>query len=254
MRIARVQYDGEVLWAAVEGPGVRILRYPPFEHILPGPVRLPLSKVRLLAPCEPSKIVLAGLNYRDHAKELGMELPAEPVIFLKPPTAVIGPDEPIIYPRGVKRLDYEAELAVVIKKKTRNTSPAQVSACILGFTCLNDVTARDLQKKDGQWTRSKSFDTFCPAGPWIETEFSPRCAAISCRLNGRLKQNSSTEQLIFSVPQLISFVSRVMTLLPGDIVSTGTPPGIGPMKAGDKVEVVINGLGTLSNPVKRGVR
>ncbi len=251
MRIARVQYKAHVFWAVVEPGSVRFLRQPPFAHILPGSLRVPLSKVRFLAPCEPSKIVCAGLNYRDHARELGMSAPAEPVIFLKPPTAVIGSGDPIICPRGVKRLDYEAELAVVIGKEARAITPAQARRYILGYTCLNDVTARDLQKKDGQWTRAKSFDTFCPVGPWIETDCDLRRAAVSCRLNGRLRQYSRTSQLICGVPELVSFVSRVMTLLPGDIISTGTPPGIAAMKPGDRVEISIEGIGTLVNRVQR---
>lgn len=251
MRIARVQYNAHQFWAMLEPGSARFLRQPPFGHILPGSLRVPLSKVRLLAPCEPSKIVLAGLNYRDHARELGMAIPAEPVIFLKPPTAVIGPGDPIIWPRGVKRLDYEAELAVVIGRTAREITPGQAPRHILGYTCLNDVTARDLQKKDGQWTRAKSFDTFCPIGPWIETDLDIRRAAVSCRLNGRLKQSSDTSKLIFGITELVSFVSRVMTLLPGDIISTGTPPGIAAMKAGDTVEISIEGIGTLVNRVQR---
>src|SRR3989338_7178718 len=180
----------------------------------------------------PSKIILTGLNYRDHAKELKMKIPKTPVIFLKPATALIGHQDKIIYPKGVKRLDYEAELALVIKKKARNVSFGQAKDYILGYTCLNDVTARDLQEKDGQWTRAKSFDTFCPAGPRMETELDTSNLKIQSYLNGKLKQDSTTRRLIFSPAYLVFFISQIMTLLPGDIISTGTPAGVGPMHPG----------------------
>ena len=199
---------------------------------------------------KPSKIILAGLNYRDHARELKMKIPKAPVIFLKPPTTLISHKGSIIYPQGVKRLDYEAELALVIKRKARNVSVKEAKSCILGFTCLNDVTARDLQKKDGQWTRAKSFDTFCPIGPVIKTGLDTSNLAIQAYLNGKLKQNSNTGDFIFSPQYLVSFISKVMTLLPGDVVSTGTPAGVGPMKKGNQVEVRIEGVGSLINYVK----
>ncbi len=205
--------------------------------------------MRILSPVQPSKIILVGLNYRDHARELHLAIPKEPVIFLKPPTAVIANAENIIYPLGVKRLDYEAELALVIKKKARNIPAERVKKYILGYTCLNDVTARDLQKKDGQWTRAKSFDTFCPIGPWIETNLDPSNLRIKCRLNNKLKQDSSTANFIFPVEHLVSYISRIMTLLPGDVISTGTPVGVGPMQPGDRVEVEIEGIGKLFNQV-----
>lgn len=205
--------------------------------------------MRILSPVQPSKIILVGLNYRDHARELHLVIPKEPVIFLKPPTAVIANAENIIYPLGVKRLDYEAELALVIKKKARNIPAERVKNYILGYTCLNDVTARDLQKKDGQWTRAKSFDTFCPIGPWIETKLDPSNLRIKCRLNNKLKQDSSTANFIFPVEHLVSYISRIMTLFPGDIISTGTPVGVGPMLPGDRVEVEIEGIGKLFNQV-----
>ena len=198
----------------------------------------------------PTKIILAGLNYRDHAKEMKMKIPKEPVIFLKPATTLIGHQDEIIYPPGVKRLDYEAELAVVIKKRARNVSLQQAKEYILGYTCLNDVTARDLQKKDGQWTRAKSFDSFCPVGPCLATDLDTSDLRIQAYLNGKLKQDSTTSQLIFSVEYLVFFVSKIMTLLPGDIISTGTPPGTSPMHPGDTIEVKIEGVGTLRNYVK----
>lgn len=199
---------------------------------------------------QPSKIVLVGLNYRGHARELKMKVPEEPVIFLKPPTTLIGNKGTIIYPGGVTRLDYEAELALIIKKKARNVPVKDSSKYILGFTCLNDVTARDLQKKDGQWSRAKSFDTFCPIGPVIRTGIDTSNLKVCSYLNGCLKQNSTTRNFIFSPGYLLSFISKVMTLLPGDIISTGTPANVGPMKRGDKIEIDIEGIGKLINYLK----
>jgi 2-keto-4-pentenoate hydratase/2-oxohepta-3-ene-1,7-dioic acid hydratase in catechol pathway len=204
--------------------------------------------MRLLAQA-PSKIILVGLNYRDHARELGMPIPREPVIFLKPPTALIGHTMNIVYPAGVKRLDYEAELALVIKKEAKDLSPERVKDYIAGYTCLNDVTARDLQKRDGQWTRAKSFDTFCPVGPVLKAGLDVSDVRIRSYLNGQCKQDSTTAHLIFSVPELVSFISHVMTLIPGDIIATGTPAGVGPMKPGDIIEIEIEGIGRLRNRV-----
>ena len=200
-------------------------------------------------PAAPRKIILVGLNYRDHARELGMPIPREPVIFLKPPTALIGHRQNIVYPDGVLRLDYEAELALVIKKEGRNIPERKVSSFIMGYTCLNDVTARDLQKIDGQWTRSKSFDTFCPVGPRLVTKCDWHALRIASYLNGEKKQDSTTANFIFSVPEIVSFISRVMTLSPGDIISTGTPSGVGPMQSGDTVSVEIEQIGRLTNRV-----
>jgi len=209
-----------------------------------------IKDFKLLAPASPTKIVAVGLNYRDHAEELNMPIPKEPIIFLKPPSAVIGPGEPIILPPQSKRVDYEAELAVVIKKQAKNIKPEQAKEHILGYTCFNDVTARDLQAKDGQWTRAKSFDTFAPMGPWIETELDPSDLKIQALLNGKVVQNSTTANLIFSVPQLLSFISKIMTLKPGDIIATGTPSGIGPLAPGDEITIRIQGIGELKNPVR----
>lgn len=200
---------------------------------------------------KPTKIVCVGTNYGDHAKELDMKVPEEPLIFLKPPSSIIYDSQEIVYPRGAARLDYEAELAVVIKKRARDISENGVSKYILGYTCLNDVTARDLQKKDGQWTRSKSFDTFCPIGPVIETEIDPADAKVESYLNGELKQSSNTRHLIFTVCRLVSFISGVMTLFPGDIISTGTPYGVGPMQPGDTIDIRIEGIGSLKNKVAK---
>lgn len=213
-----------------------------------------LEEVILLAPCEPSKIVCVGLNYQAHIREFKRDqagLPEEPVLFIKPSTAVTGPDTDIIYPDMSSQVDYEAELAVVIGKKARSVNLEDVESIIFGYTCANDVTARDLQRKDGQWTRAKSFDTFAPLGPWIETELGAADLGIRLYLNDELKQDSSTGHMIFPVPRLVSFISGVMTLLPGDVILTGTPEGVGPMKPGDNVKVVVEGIGSLSNRVRK---
>jgi 2-keto-4-pentenoate hydratase/2-oxohepta-3-ene-1,7-dioic acid hydratase in catechol pathway len=212
----------------------------------------PLSRLQLLSPTRPSKIVAVGLNYRDHIAEFGHPVPENPIIFIKPSSSVIAPGERIILPQSSQRVDYEAELAMVIKKRARRVRKEEAPQYILGYTCFNDVTARDLQKKDGQWTRAKSFDTFSPIGPWIETDFDPRNAEIKCYLNGTLRQHSNTGNLLFSAWELLSFVSEIMTLLPGDVIATGTPSGVGPMEPGDVVEIVIQGIGTLRNEVAQG--
>ncbi len=201
---------------------------------------------------KPTKIVAVGLNYHSHAKELGMNTPHHPILFIKPTTSLIGDGDTIILPKMSERVDYEAELALVIKKKAKNVSEKDALKYVEGFTCLNDVTARDLQKLDGQWTRAKSFDTFCPVGPRLVKpgKIDPDNARIQLYLNGELKQDSSTKEFIFKVEYLISFISHVMTLNPGDIITTGTPPGIGPMKKGDVVEVKIEGIGILKNYVR----
>ncbi|MDD3089518.1 MAG: fumarylacetoacetate hydrolase family protein [Candidatus Omnitrophica bacterium] len=208
-----------------------------------------LEEVKLLAPLLPSKIVCVGLNYRDHASELGMKIPDEPVIFLKPPTAVIGPLDMIVYPASARRVDYEAELGVVIGKTAKRVPCRSALEYVAGYVCFNDVTARDIQKTDGQWTRSKSFDTFAPIGPWIETELDPSDIAVRTYLNGSLMQDSRTAELIFDVPYLVSFISSIMTLLPGDVIATGTPPGVGPMLPGEEVTVEVEGIGELVNRV-----
>ena len=198
----------------------------------------------------PTKVVLVGLNYRDHARELNMKLPEEPILFLKPPTALIGPEEFIIYPAQSTHVDYEAELAAVMQKTCRNVEPDAVMEYVAGFTCLNDVTARDLQRKDMQWTRAKSFDTFCPVGPRIVSDIDPNNVRIQSYLNGELRQNSTTADFIFTVEELVSFISHVMTLHAGDIVATGTPSGIGALQRGDTIEIKIEGVGTLRNYVR----
>lgn len=212
--------------------------------------RYALTEVRLLAPILPSKVVCIGKNYADHAREMGGEPPEEPVIFLKPSTAVCGPGDPIQRPaRLSQRIDFEGELAVVIGRLCAQVPTARVPEVIFGYTCGNDVTARDLQARDGQWTRAKGFDTFCPLGPWIETAADPSDLRLTTRLNGAVKQDSRTSLLLHEVTALVSYVSEVMTLLPGDVLLTGTPAGVGPMDKGDEVSVTIEGIGTLSNPV-----
>jgi 2-keto-4-pentenoate hydratase/2-oxohepta-3-ene-1,7-dioic acid hydratase in catechol pathway len=213
-----------------------------------------LSGVTLLAPCRPTKIIAVGLNYRDHADELGMTAAATPIIFLKPSTSIIGPAENIVHPAMSRHVDFEAELGVVIKDRVRHIRPDEAFDHILGYTCANDVTARDIQKIDGQWTRAKSFDTFCPVGPWIETELDPGDILIESYLNGEKRQSSRTSQFIFKINELISFISEIMTLEPGDLIITGTPAGIGPMKPGDEIEIRIEGIGSLKNRVQEARR
>ncbi|MEW6096713.1 MAG: fumarylacetoacetate hydrolase family protein [bacterium] len=208
-----------------------------------------LDEVKILPPCQPSKIIAVGLNYKDHAKELNLPIPDEPILFMKPSTSIIGHEDSIIYPSQTQRLDYEAELAVIMKDKAKNMEPDQVFDKILGFTCFNDVTARDLQKKDGQWTRAKSFDTFSPIGPFVVKGIDPNNLKIESYLNGELKQSSNTNNLIFKVEELVSFISKIMTLLPEDVIITGTPAGIGQMKTGDVIEIKIEGIGVLKNYV-----
>ena len=209
-----------------------------------------LEDVRLLAPVIPrSKVVCVGKNYADHAAEMGGEVPEEPIIFIKPNTSVIGPNDIIQWPSSSERIDHEAELAVVISKICKEVPREKAKDVIFGYTVANDVTARDLQKKDGQWSRAKGFDTFCPIGPWIDTEFVPGTQLVTATVDGELKQSAPLSDMVFDVPFIIEFVTKVMTLLPGDVILTGTPSGIGPMNAGGEVEVAVEGLGSLKNKV-----
>jgi 2-keto-4-pentenoate hydratase/2-oxohepta-3-ene-1,7-dioic acid hydratase in catechol pathway len=249
MRIVRYRFKEAIGYGLLEGEEIRGIRGDIFGEFRVGAHIGGLKEVDLLAPCLPGKIVAVGLNYRDHAEELKRNIPDEPLLFLKPPTAVIGPGEKIIHPRMSSQVDYEGELGVVIAKVSRNVPLESTRDHILGYTCFNDVTARDLQRKDSQWTRAKGFDTFAPLGPWIITNLDPHHLALETFLNGELKQSSNTENLIFNSYQLVSFISRIMTLMPGDVIATGTPSGIGPMKVGDRVDVVIEGIGTLANVV-----
>jgi 2-keto-4-pentenoate hydratase/2-oxohepta-3-ene-1,7-dioic acid hydratase in catechol pathway len=252
MRIVRFELTERTGYGILEGEQISILWSTPYDGGLTKTVGeiASLPAVKLLAPCEPTKIVALGLNYRDHAAEFGNPIPDEPLIFLKPSTAVIGPDDDIVYPAMSRRVDYEAELAVVIGRPCRNVPAADFRDYVLGYTAFNDVTARDLQKKDGQFTRSKSFDTFAALGPWIETEIpDPDNLTVEAYLNGEGRQHSSTRNLVFGIGPLVEFISRIMTLLPGDVIATGTPAGVGPMQVGDEVEIRVEGIGALRNRV-----
>jgi 2-keto-4-pentenoate hydratase/2-oxohepta-3-ene-1,7-dioic acid hydratase in catechol pathway len=250
MRIVRFSQEGRSGYAILDGEKLFVLREDPFSGITKTGETLVLGEVTLLAPCEPSKIVALGLNYRDHAVEFGHPVPDEPLIFLKPSTSVIGPEAAILYPQMSRRVDYEAELAVIISKTAHHVAEDKAFDYVLGYTCFNDVTARDLQKRDGIFTRAKGFDTFSAMGPWIETDIGdPDNVTVEAYLNGERRQHSNTNDMVFGVRHLISFSSRVMTLLPGDVIATGTPSGIGPMHPGDVVEIKVEGIGTLRNRV-----
>ena len=258
MKLCRVQWRGETHFGRLADGRVHFFTGP-------GPIpgeesgrSAPLEECRLLAPVEPGKIVAVGKNYRAHVRELSGLLepeqkePERPLLFLKPSTSVIGPGEAIVCPPGAGRVDYEAELGVVIGRRVKNLPPERFAEAVLGYVCLNDVTARDLQKSDGQWTRAKGFDTFCPIGPWVETELDPFCATVRARLNGAVRQEESTAAMIFPVDQLIGYISSIMTLLPGDVIATGTPVGVAPLAPGDEIQIEIDGIGTLTNPVRAG--
>jgi 2-keto-4-pentenoate hydratase/2-oxohepta-3-ene-1,7-dioic acid hydratase in catechol pathway len=212
--------------------------------------KMPFGDLKLLAPCAPEKIVCVGLNYVEHAKELGNDVPKIPLIFLKPPSSILNPGEAIVLPAQSQQVEHEAGLVAVIGKRGRHITAEGATKHILGYTVGNDVTARDLQKTDEQWTRAKGFDTFCPFGPWIDTEFDTSDAVITCKVNGQPRQMASTRDMVFSVPMLIAYISSVMTLGPGDLIFTGTPSGVAPLRAGDEVVAEIEGLGVLRNPVR----
>lgn len=248
LRVVRLLQDGDCRFGLADDATVTLISDEPFAAWEPEGV-IPLAEAHLLAPVTPTKVVCVGLNYREHIAEMGHENPTEPVIFMKPSTTVIGPGTAIPVPDGIGRVDYEAELAVVIGRRTHRANLYEAAANVLGFCCGNDVTARDLQKVDGQWTRAKSFDGFCPLGPWIATDVDPSDLLLECLVNGEVRQQVRTSQMIFDPYQLVSFVSHVMTLVPGDVIMTGTPGGIGELHAGDHVEVRIEGIGSLSNPV-----
>ena len=251
MRIAKFAFGDRLAWGLVDGPEVVIFRgHPLFQGYETTGERLPLKDIQLLPPILPtSKIVCIGKNYADHAAEMGGELPPEPLIFLKPTTSVIGPNENIVLPAISERVDHEGELAIVIGQIAKNVSEDKADEYIWGYTIANDVTARDIQNKDVQWTRAKSFDTFCPLGPWIETEFVPDGQILETTVDGDLRQHASIDLLIHKIPKIIQHVSQAMTLLPGDIILTGTPAGIGPIESGQSVEISIEGIGVLTNPV-----
>lgn len=254
MKIVRVDTSvDDITYGAVEPEGIRLHRGTPFVAWEPTETVVAWDQARLLAPVIPTKIVAVGKNYADHAEEMGSDVPASPIIFLKPATSVIGPLQPIRLPALSSDVHHEAELAVVMGKVARNVPIEDAGSHILGYTAANDVTARDLQELDGQWTRAKGFDTFCPLGPAIDTELDPlEGLSVTCRVNDEVRQEGSTADLIFGVGELVAFVTSVMTLLPGDVILTGTPSGVGPIEAGDRVEVEIEGIGVLLNPVVAG--
>ncbi len=245
----RFRLEGQTHYGLVQDEKVRFLEGDLFANPAVTDREVELSQVQLLAPCLPGKAVCVGLNYRRHAEELGMKLPDEPIIFLKPSDAVIGPNDTIVYWPTIGQLDYESELTIVIGKAGRDIPEAEAVDYVFGYTIANDVTARDLQRKDGQWTRAKGFDTFLPIGPRIVVGIDASDLRLQAIHNGQVKQDSRTSDMIFSIPQMVSFVSRVMTLYPGDLILTGTPSGIGPMQVGDTIECVIEGLGRLANTV-----
>lgn len=251
MKICRVHENGEIFFAALEDDDSlrRLDREPLDPEAQPSGAPFPRSSVQLLAPVVPGKIVCVGRNYAAHARELGNQPPAEPLLFLKPPSSVIGPDDTIRRPAISDRVDFEGELAIVIGRRARDVEPSGWRSHVLGFTCANDVTARDLQKKDVQFTRAKGFDTFCPLGPWIDTELDIADVRLETRVDGTVRQQSSTSRMIFPPGELISYISRIMTLEPRDVILTGTPEGVGSLLPGEIVEVEIEGLGVLRNRV-----
>lgn len=251
MRIARYEYEGRVRYGLADPQSgkIREIEGDPFGRVEATGVARGIDEVRLLAPVVPGKIVAVGLNYKDHAREMGKEIPEEPLLFLKAPSALNNPGGEIVYPQQSQRVDYEAELAVVIGRMAKDVREKEAAGFILGYTCINDVTARDLQVKDVQYTRAKGFDTFAPLGPWIVTDFDPSSASVRCLVNGEVRQDGNTKEMGASVYRLVEFISSVMTLFPGDVIATGTPPGVGPLHVGDVVTVEVGGLGVLTNRV-----
>lgn len=253
MRLARVAHPEGMSFVAVDGPEGEVVAREIADHPFGNPSftgrRWPLGEVRLLAPILPSKVAAIGRNYHDHARELGNPLPDAPLVFLKPSTSVIGPGAPILLPQVSERVDYEGELAVVIGRPCHRVRAEDAAGVILGYTVANDVTARDLRGPNEPWLRGKGFDSFCPLGPWIETELDPADVTVTTSVNGEVRQDGHTGDLIFPISELIEYVSAFMTLLPGDVILTGTPEGVGPLARGDVVTVAISGLGELTNPV-----
>jgi 2-keto-4-pentenoate hydratase/2-oxohepta-3-ene-1,7-dioic acid hydratase in catechol pathway len=251
MKIVRVDSRvDDITYGSVEPEGIRLHLGSPFVAWEPTETVVAWDQARLLSPVIPTKVICVGRNYEDHAAEMDNPLPEEPALFLKPPTSIIGPLQAIRLPAASKNVHHEGELAVVMGRVARNVKMEDASDYVLGYTAANDVTARDLQKSDVQWTRGKGFDTFCPLGPAIDTDLDPlEGLQITCRVNGELRQSGSTADMIFGVAELISYISEIMTLLPGDVILTGTPAGVGPIVDGDRVEVEIEGVGVLVNPV-----
>lgn len=249
MKYVRILFDGSPVWGVLEGESVRTLSAPPYDGLQYDGRSLPLQDCKLLAPCEPSKIVCIGKNYFDHAKEMGSEPPAKPLLFIKAPNTLNNPEGEVHAPDFVERLDYEGELAFVIKKRAKDVKEENFADYVLGYTCLNDVTARDIQYGDGQWTRGKSMDGFAPIGPLVTDEVDPADLHLTTRLNGKTVQDGSTARLMHPVPKLLAFITASMSLEPGDVVTTGTPAGVGPMRPGDTVEVEIKQIGILRSHI-----
>lgn len=247
--IVRLGLGGRVRYGLWENGGIRLYAGSPFSGGQPGKEKASPEQANLLAPCRPSKVVAIGLNYKAHAAEVKKKLPTEPMIFLKPSSAVIGPGQPIVRPANATRVDYEAELGVVVAKRCRQVTPEEAANYVLGYTCLNDVTERHMQARDIQYTRAKGFDTFCPLGPAIALDLDPNHLRVQSKVDGEVRQDSNTSDMIFPPDHLVSFVSKVMTLYPGDVIATGTPSGIGPVVSGQAVEIVLEGIGSLINPV-----
>ena len=253
MKIVRIRLAAEeIAYGAVEPEGIRVHQGTPFVAWEPTETLVSFEEARLLAPVFPTKVIGVGRNYAEHAAERGVEVPAEPVIFLKPATAVVGPGAAVVIPPEAEEVHHEAELAVVVGRVARRVAAEDAGGYILGYTAANDITARDLQRRDGQWGRAKGFDTFCPLGPAIETELDPSGLSISCLVNDEIRQQGNTADMVFGVAELLAFISRVMTLLPGDVILTGTPAGIGPVRPGDRMSVEIERIGVLGNPVVAG--
>ena len=254
MKIARFSHGDTIAFGIVdeeEDEHVVLKADPMFAGYEPTGARVPLAEAKLLAPVIPrSKVVAVGKNYREHAAEMGGEAPEEPLLFLKPNTSVIGPGDPIVLPRQSEQVEHEGEVAVVIGRIAKNVAEADAASVIFGYTIANDVTARDLQRRDGQWTRAKGFDTFCPLGPVIDTELDLEGGTIETVVDGERRQHGRLADMVHSIPAIVAYASSVFTLLPGDVILTGTPAGVGPLADGDTVEVTVSGLGTLSNPVR----
>jgi len=250
MRLCRLVADGRPRWGSTEGDEVRLFDAAPWVGGRPDGTALPFASAALLPPCEPTKVVCVGLNYRAHAAEMGKELPAEPLIFLKAPSALLAPGGDVVLPRQSQRVEHEGELALVIGRRARHVPVSRALEHVLGYSCADDVTARDIQRREKVYARAKGFDTFCPVGPWLETDVpDPQGLALALRVNGEVRQRGSTGDMIFTVAELTAFISSVMTLEPGDLILTGTPPGVGPLGPGDTVEVEIAGIGTLRHGV-----
>jgi 2-keto-4-pentenoate hydratase/2-oxohepta-3-ene-1,7-dioic acid hydratase in catechol pathway len=246
MRIAVLEKEGRRSWYALEGARARRFGGSPFEGGTIEGDLVTWTESELRAPVRPSKIVCIGRNYAAHARELGNEVPAEPLMFFKPPSSIIGPGEAVVLRAESEKVEHEGELGVVIAKRCSRVSRDEALSYVFGYTCANDVTARDLQKKDGQWSRAKGFDTFCPVGPWIETDLDPSDLAVQCLVDGAIRQDGRTSQMMFDVPALVAYVSRAFTLEPGDLILTGTPEGVGPLAPGNRVTVSIEKIGELT--------